>query len=67
MVRTNIIGKMCVLFSACMMFNFQFSIFNSLSAQDSVVSVELDNGLRFEMVLVRGGGFTMGNNRHEGT
>lgn len=62
MVRTNIIGKMCVLFSACMMFIFQFSFFNSLSAQDSVVSVELDKGLRFEMVLVRGGGFTMGNN-----
>lgn len=42
-------------------FTFHLSPF-TLNAQDSVVAVELDNGFRFEMVLVRGGSFTMGNN-----
>ena len=37
-----------------------------LSAQDSVLTVELPNGPRFEMVWVEGGTFTMGSNKAQG-
>ena len=43
-------------------FNFQFSIFNFLSAQDSVLTVKVADGLEIEMVRVAGGTFTMGSN-----
>lgn len=37
-----------------------------LRAQDSVLAVQLPDGLSFEMVWVEGGTFTMGSNRPEG-
>lgn len=42
--------------------NFQFSHFNSLRAQDSVVRVQVADGVEMEMVWVEGGSFTMGSN-----
>lgn len=42
--------------------NFQFSHFNSLCAQDSVVRVQVADGVEMEMVWVEGGSFTMGSN-----
>lgn len=42
--------------------NFQFSHFNSLRAQDSVVRVQVADGVEMEMVWVQGGSFTMGSN-----
>ena len=48
-----------------MIFNFQFSIFNLLQAQDSVVTVRVGEVAAIEMVYVEGGTFTMGSN--EGT
>lgn len=42
--------------------NFQFSHFNSLRAQDSVVRVQVADGVEMEMVWVEGGSFTMGCN-----
>ena len=47
---------------ASIIFNFQFSIFNSLQAQDSVLVVELPKGQKLELVWVEGGTFTMGSN-----
>lgn len=42
--------------------NFHFSHFNSLRAQDSVVRVQVADGVEMEMVWVEGGSFTMGSN-----
>ena len=47
---------------AAMVFCFQFSIFNLLRAQDSVLTVAVSDSVVFEMVWVEGGTFTMGNN-----
>ena len=47
---------------ASIIFNFQFSIFNSLRAQDSVLTVKVAEGVTIDMVRVEGGTFTMGSN-----
>ena len=47
---------------ASIILNSQFSIFNSLRAQDSVVNVRLSDSVAFEMVWVDGGTYSMGNN-----
>ncbi len=47
---------------ACLFFIFHFSFFNLLWAQDSVVRVQVIEGVMVDMVWVKGGTFTMGNN-----
>ncbi len=58
--------KIVMLAAAGMLFNFQFSISNSLWAQDSVLTVRLDGGVSFDLVWVEGGTFTMGSNQARG-
>lgn len=43
-------------------FIFLFFITHSISAQDSVLTVQVTEGVNVEMVWVKGGTFTMGNN-----
>lgn len=45
---------------------FSFYFLPSVSAQDSVLTVELPEGQRLELVWVEGGEFTMGSDRPEG-
>lgn len=49
-----------------MIFNFQFSTSNPVTAQDSVVRVEIPEGPAVELVYVEGGWFTMGSNEGKG-
>ena len=56
----NTTGKLLLLVCASIIFNFQFSIFNCASAQDSIVSVALPDGPAIEMVWVEGGTYVMG-------
>lgn len=57
---TQGIGRVALF--ASLFVNFQFSHFNSLRAQDSVVRVQVADGVEMEMVWVEGGSFTMGCN-----
>lgn len=57
---THGIGRVALF--AGLFVNFQFSHFNSLRAQDSVVRVQVADGVEMEMVWVEGGSFTMGCN-----
>lgn len=57
---THGIGRVALF--AGLFVNFQFSHFNSLRAQDSVVRVQVADGVEMEMVWVEGGSFTMGSN-----
>ena len=57
---THGIGRVALF--ASLLVNFQFSHFNSLRAQDSVVRVQVADGVEMEMVWVEGGSFTMGSN-----
>lgn len=58
--------KSVVLVCVSMAFSFQFSFFNSVQAQDSVLTVDVAEGVRLDMVWVEGGSFVMGSNRAEG-
>jgi len=51
---------------ACFMFTFLFSNSSTAIAQDSIVTVDLPDGQRLEMVWVEGGTFTMGSNTARG-
>lgn len=57
---TQGIGRVALF--ASLLVNFHFSHFNSLRAQDSVVRVQVADGVEMEMVWVQGGSFTMGSN-----
>jgi len=57
---TQGIGRVALF--ASLLVNFHFSHFNSLRAQDSVVRVQVADGVEMEMVWVEGGSFTMGSN-----
>ena len=57
---THGIGRVALF--ASLLVNFHFSHFNSLRAQDSVVRVQVADGVEMEMVWVEGGSFTMGSN-----
>lgn len=57
---TQGIGRVALF--ASLLVNFHFSHFNSLRAQDSVVRVQVVDGVEMEMVWVEGGSFTMGSN-----
>ena len=58
--------KFVMLAVAGVLFNFHFSIFNSLRAQDSVLTVGLPSGMSLDLVWVEGGTFVMGNNQARG-
>ena len=59
-VRTRLVRVVCAL-----VFIFHLSPF-TLRAQDSVVRVELNEGVAIDMVWVEGGVFTMGSNEARG-
>ena len=52
--------------AVAMFFVFHFPFFVSANAQDSVLTVDLTEGQKVELVWVEGGTFTMGSNRAEG-
>lgn len=58
--------KIVLLVCTSIVFNFQFSTYNSARAQDSVVVVDLPEGQHLELVWVEGGSFTMGSNSARG-
>ena len=53
---------LCIFICASLFFILHSSFFTSLRAQDSVVRVSVAEGVAIDMVWVKGGTFTMGNN-----
>lgn len=58
-----VVGSICLLLFTI---HYPLPTFNSLRAQDSVVSVDVGAGWRLEMVWVEGGTFRMGSNEARG-